>query len=148
MFNRAPSLGRLTLALLCLAVLVGSLFIARCRPYSQALGLPSQAPKAEAMAQVTMVNGSPCEWLVVFTSMANGERHSWKLPLSNSVDAKFVGGDYAIEQTMLADETSAEATRRFTMRLEPGLSYRWRLMTLLSEQADVPEGGKTKASHE
>jgi hypothetical protein len=96
-----------------------------------------------------MLNNSVCEWQIVITSTANGDRGTWKLPVAKSIDAELASGDYAVEQTMLADGAGPDATRRFTMRLEAGQPYRWRLMTLLSDEAaDTRTPEKTKASHE
>jgi hypothetical protein len=96
-----------------------------------------------------MLNASPCEWQIVATSAGSGDRHTWKLPVAKSIEVNLVGGDYAVEQTMLADGSGPDATRRFTMRLEAGQSYRWRLMTLLSEEvANSYTPAETKAGHE
>lgn len=149
MLSRAPSPGRLTLALLCLAILAGFIFMVRCRHQAPSASVPSVETKAKPMARLTMLNASGCEWRIVITSVASGDRGTWKLPVAKSIEAELGGGDYAVEQTMLADGAGADATRRFTMWLEAGQSYRWRLMTLLSEEAvDGRTPEKTKASHE
>ena len=135
MFNRAPSRGRLTLVLLCLAVLAGVLFMARCHVQAPPAAVPSEVSKAKLMARLTMLNTSDCEWQVVITSVASGNQATWKVPVKKSVEVELAGGDYAVEQTMLADGAGPDATRRFTIRVGAGQSYRWRLMTLLSGEA-------------
>jgi len=59
--------------------------------------------------------------------------------VGKSLDLELAGGDYAVEQTMLSDDAGPDSTRRFSMQLVVGESYRWRLVTLLSgaEAADV-----------
>jgi hypothetical protein len=132
-----------------LAVLAGLFFMAHCRYIAPSATEPSAVSKPKQMARLTMLNSSRCEWQVVTTSVASGDRRIWKLPVAKSIEADLVGGDYAIEQTMLSDSPGPDATRRFTMRLEAGQSYRWRLMTLLSEEAaNTRESEETKASHE
>jgi hypothetical protein len=69
--------------------------------------------------------------------------------VTESIEVELPAGDCEVEQTMLADGAGSETTRRFTMQLAAGQSYRWRLMTLLSDDAaDGLESGKIKASHE
>ena len=149
MFNRAPSPGRLTLALLCLAILAGLFFMVRCRHQAPSGSAPSAVTKAKLLARLTLLNTSDCEWQIVITSVASGDRGTWKLPVAKSIEAELAGGDYVVEQTMLTDGVGADATRRFSMQLEAGQSYRWRLMTLLSEEAvDGRTPEKTKASYE
>jgi hypothetical protein len=135
MLNRAPSLGRLTLVLLCLAVLAGLLLLARCHYQAPSAAAASEVSKSKLMARLTMLNTSDCEWQVVITSVASGDQGTWKVPVAKSIVVELAGGDYAVEQTMLADGAAPDATRRFTMRLAAGQSYRWRLMTLLSGEA-------------
>jgi hypothetical protein len=132
-----------------LAVLAGLFFMVRCQYRAASASAPYGVTKAKLMARLTMLNSSGCEWQVVITSVTSGDRGTWKLPVATSIEAELAGGDYMVEQTMLADGAGADAMRRFTMRLEAGQSYRWRLMTLLSDEAAgtrTPE--KTKDSHE
>ena len=132
MLNRAPSPGRLTLALLCLVGLVGLFFWVRCTRVVSSQPVAAVVPAKTKVAHLTVLNGSPCEWQIVFTPAAGGERHAWKLSVDKSFDVELAGGDYAVEQTMLMDEAGPDATRRFSMQLEAGQVYRWRLITLLS----------------
>lgn len=136
MFNRAPSPGRLTLALLCLAGLAGLFFWVRCTRSVSPQPVAVVHSATTKVAHLTMLNGSPCEWQIVFTPVAGGERHAWKLSVDQSLEVDLTGGDYAVEQTMLMDDAGPEAMRRFSMRLEAGQVYRWRLVTLLSGAAD------------
>ena len=123
--------------------------MARCHVRSPSAAVPSEVSKAKLMARLTMLNTSDCEWQVVITSVASGNQATWKVPVTKSIEVDLAGGDYAVEQTMLADGAGPDATRRFTMRVGAGQSYRWRLMTLLSgEAADTRTPEKNKASHE
>ncbi len=136
MFNRAQSAGRLTLALLCLAGLIGLFFWMRCTRANALLPVGGTVSAKVGAAHLTMQNGSPCEWQIVFTSEVGGERQSWKLALDQSLALDLAGGDYAVEQTMLMDDAGPDATRRFLLHLDAGETYRWRLITLLSGAAE------------
>lgn len=136
MFNRAPSPGRLTLALLCLAGLVGLFFWARCTRADSSPTAPAAAPAKTKLAHLMLINGSPCEWQIVFTPAVGGEPRAWKLSVDQSLAIDLAGGDYAVEQTMLMDDAGPDATRRFSMKLAAGQIYRWRLITLLSGTAE------------
>jgi hypothetical protein len=138
MFNRAPSLGRLTLALLCLVGLIGWFFLVRCTHDRSPRSTSANASDETQAAHLTMLNSSDCEWRIVITSMAGGDRRSWKMPVAKSLDVELAGGDYQVEQTMVTTGVGSDETRRFSMRLVTGQSYRWRLMTLLSGEAVDP----------
>jgi hypothetical protein len=135
MFNRAPSLGRLTLALLCLVGLVGLFLVVRCRPDTNAATRSATNPKQSV--RLNVLNVSHCEWRVVITPMAGGDTRTLKLRLDQAIDVELPPGDYEVEQTMLGADTVAEAARRFPMKLVAGENYRWRLVTLLSGSTET-----------
>ncbi|MBK9991425.1 MAG: hypothetical protein IPP19_11995 [Verrucomicrobia bacterium] len=141
MFNRAPSPGRLTLALLCLAGLVGLFLAVRCKQ-SVSSSATSASTSSKQTAHLNVLNVSDCEWLVVITPSSGGEAHKYKLPLAMSLDLELTAGDYEVEQTMVIANPGPDMTRRFTMHLAAGENYRWRLVTLLSSTSEP------KDSHE
>jgi len=136
MFNRAPSLGRLTLALLCLAGLIGLFLLVWCRQMGNSSSTKVVIPVATKPAHLTLFNCSPCEWQIVVKPVTGGERHVLKLLENKSLDIEFPGGDYAVEQTMLTDYAGPDSTRRFTLQLRAGEFYRWQLVSLLSGTAE------------
>jgi len=143
MFNRAPSLGRLTLALLCLVGLIGLFFAVRCQPVVSSSSA-TVAPVGTPWARLTVLNSSECEWQIVIIPATGGDGYTWTLPVAKSLEVELAGGDYAVTQTMLTAAIGPRgATRRFPMRLAAGQSYRWRLMTLLSGAAvgAIPTAG-------
>lgn len=135
MFNRAPSLGRLTLALLCLAGLVGLFLVVRCR--QEANSGKNLAEERKQIAHLNVLNVSNCEWRVVITPRSGGDGLTLKLRLDQSLDVELPSGEYEVEQTMVVADTNPEATRRFSMKLAAGENYRWRLVTLLSGSAET-----------
>lgn len=141
MLNRAPSLGRLTLALLCLAGLVGLFLVVRCKP-SMSSSATSTASHSKQVARLNVLNVSDCEWLVVITPATGGEKRTCKLPLAKSLDLELTAGDYEVEQTMVIANPGPDSMRRFSMHLAAGENYRWRLVTLLSATSEP------KGSHE
>jgi hypothetical protein len=82
-------------------------------------------------AHVMVVNLSDYEWQITVTSKKGGQASASRLSARASLKVDLPAGDYVIEQTALAKNMS-EATRHFDARLESGLTYRWRLATLLS----------------
>lgn len=141
MFNRAPSLGRLTLALLCLAGLVGLFLTIRCKQE-----VPSSATftasGSKQVAHLNVLNVSNCEWQIGIKPAAGGDKRTWKLTLAESLDVDLAAGDYEVEQKMVIANPTPDSTRRFSMHLAAGNNYRWRLVTLLSNSSE------TKGGHE
>jgi hypothetical protein len=135
MFNRAPSLGRLTLALLCLAGLVGLFLVMRCRRDPNDVTGSATSPKQ--IVHLNVLNVSNCEWRVVIAPMAGGDKRTLKLPLGKSLEVELAAGEYEVEQMMAIADAGPDATRRFSMKLDAGEHYRWRLVTLLSDSAEV-----------
>lgn len=125
---------------LVLAGLVGACLLVvaltQCTEVGRVSGDNESASSPNAVARLTLLNDSPCEWQIVFTPVAGGEPRAWKLSVDQSLEVELGGGDYVVEQTMLADDAGPDATRRFSMRFETGQIYRWRLITLLSGAAD------------
>jgi hypothetical protein len=149
MLNRAPSLGRLTLALLCLAVLIGLFYLVRCTPLAATRSTSEKMPDATRVAHLSMLNSGDCEWQIVIKPRAGGDVHIWKVPQGKTLDIELAGGEYAVEQTMLIESAQPNSTRRFSMQLEAGQFYRWRLMTLLSgARDDALAAAATKDGHE
>jgi|GEM_PF-1707383 len=149
MLNRAPSLGRLTLVCAILAALIGLLLTVHCTHGSAARLALAPLPDEAPIAHLTVLNSSECEWQIAFTASAGGGARTWKLPAAKMLKIELAGGDYRVEQTMLTANADATATRRFALHLEPGETYRWRLMTLLSNAAaEMPPSALMKGSHE
>jgi len=147
--NRAPSLGHLTLALLCLAGIVGLIFVVRCTRVAKSAEKPAAVSKGGKMAHLAMLNCSECEWQIVITPTIGSEQRRWKISVAKSTEVELAAGDYEVEQTMLTDDAGPDATRRFLMRLEPGQAYRWRLVALLAgETSEARRPAKLKDGHE
>jgi hypothetical protein len=150
MLNRAPSLRRLTLALLCLVGLIGLFFAVRCSRDPLTQSMSAKTPDASSrLAHLTMLNSSDCEWQIVITPASSGDSRMVKLAAAKSVDFELAGGDYDFVQTMLAADAKPDSVRRFSIRLEAGQFYRWRLMSLLSgAPVDASLPSERKDRHE
>ena len=147
--NRAPSLGRLALALLCLAGLVGLFFLARCAGTAGSTRKPAETLPEAKMAHLTLLNSSECEWRIVIAPATGGPGRTCKLAVAASIDIELPGGEYKIEQTMLTDAAGPDAIRRFSFQLKSGQAYRWRLVALLAgETSEARRPAKLKDGHE
>jgi hypothetical protein len=96
-------------------------------------------PAAEPARGVhfVVVNLSDCAWQITLTPSGGGPARVLHLAPWDSQKLDFAGGSYGIEQTALNGSRETESTRRFTIRLESGQTYRWRLVTLLSAPVDA-----------
>jgi hypothetical protein len=141
MFNRAPSLGRLTLALLCLAGLVGLFLALRCTQAGPS-SATSTVSGSKQVAHLNVLNVSDCEWQIGIAPAAGGAKRTWKLSLAESLDVDLAADDYEVEQKMAIANPGPDSTRRFSMHLAADKNYRWRLVTLLSNSSE------TKGGHE
>lgn len=126
----ASKIARVTLVCLCLLGLGIGLFWCGHR-----VQVAKQVEKAAAWekdaARLVMVNESTCEWLVTIWPAADDEGKQWKMPVGKSAEAMLTAGDYRVEQKFLTDVGDVQ-TRKFTLTLEAGQVYRWRLINLLS----------------
>lgn len=87
---------------------------------------------AGLVAHFVVVNLSDCEWQIAIAPSGGGEARALRLPGRDTQKIDLAAGEYVIEQTMLARDAGPASTRRLTIRLEPGQTYRWRLVTLLT----------------
>jgi hypothetical protein len=87
-----------------------------------------------------VVNLSDCGWQIAITPSDGGQARALHLAARETQEVDLSGGEYGIEQTAQTETTATKSTRRFTIRLEPGQSYRWRLVTLLSAPAGETRG--------
>jgi hypothetical protein len=91
-----------------------------------------QPAAAGPVAHVVVVNLSDSEWQIAIAPAGGGEARVLRLQARASQKVELSAGDYAIEQTLLAGNPGPASTRRLSAKLDPGQTYRWRLVTLLS----------------
>ena len=101
------------------------------------MALPSSvtAPAAASGARLVVENLTDYEWHIAVAATAGAETQASRVRARSSVAMNLAGGDYVIEQTVVAENAGSELTRRLPARLAPGQAYRWRLVTLLSDPA-------------
>jgi hypothetical protein len=75
------------------------------------------------------------EWRIAVAATAGTETQASRVWARSSAEINLAGGDYVIEQTVVAENAGTELTRRLPAQLAPGQTYRWRLVTLLSDPA-------------
>lgn len=90
------------------------------------------APPA-AVARLVVENLTDYRWRIAVTSAGGGEVREARVRARGSVELMFTGGDYVIEQTVVDGNSGTDLYRRLPARLDPGRTYRWRLVTLLSD---------------
>jgi hypothetical protein len=95
-----------------------------------------------------VINLSDCGWQIVLTPAGGGPARALQLAARESQEIDLAGGEYGIEQTALSGSTGTESRRGFTVRLEAGQTYRWRLATLLSAPAGESGGDPMSNAHE
>jgi hypothetical protein len=88
-------------------------------------------------AHFIVINLSDCEWRILLTPAGGGPVRTLHLAARETQETDLGGGEYRIEQTALSGTAGLESTRRLTVQLDPGQTYRWRLVTLLSAPAGV-----------
>lgn len=98
--------------------------------------VPAPATGPARPVHFAIVNLSDCAWQITLTPAPDGPARPLRVEARESQMLDLEGGPYEIEQTALNGGTGAELTRRFTIRLEPGQTYRWRLVTLLTAPAN------------
>jgi hypothetical protein len=72
----------------------------------------------------------------MLTPAGGGPARALQLAARESREIDLAAGEYGIEQTALNGNTGSDSRRQFTIRLEPGQTYRWKLLTLLSAPVD------------
>jgi hypothetical protein len=106
------------------------LFVSGCGSVPQ----PAVAPAREV--HLVVANLSDFAWQITFAPRAGGAVRVLHLAARESQRIDLAGGTYSIEQIALNESGAADSTRRFAVNLESGQTYRWRLATLLSGEAE------------
>jgi hypothetical protein len=104
-------------------------------------------PPAAAPARgvhLVVVNLCDCTWQITIAPAGGGPAIALHIAGRESQEADLQAGAYEIVQTAAPGSGGAELTRRFTVRLEPGQTYRWRLVTLLSAPANGAPANDTQ----
>ena len=114
-------------ALLFLAMLAGGLFFSGC-----AAPVPVPPP-ALPPAHLVVINETDYEWQLTVTRVSGKTAQAYRLQSRATLSLELTGGDYEIEQTALSENPAPELSRKLPVRLDSNQTYRWRLMTLLSE---------------
>lgn len=97
---------------------------------------PIAVAPAPVAARLAVVNLTPYAWRIAVAPAAGGEARVVRIEPRGTAELELPGGDYRIEQAILASAEQPEATRRFPARLDAGQTYRWPLATLMSEAED------------
>jgi len=80
-----------------------------------------------------IINQTDYVWHLAINRPSGESVRDAHVPVRATLTINLPGGDYVIAQTALSDAASPELTRKISSTLAPGQTYRWRLVTLLSE---------------
>lgn len=88
-------------------------------------------------AEVAVSNLTPYPWRLALRSPQGAEVKTVEVRPRESLAVVVAGGEYVIEQTLVAPDPAVAKSRSFTARFEAGERYRWSLATLLSAEEVV-----------
>lgn len=88
-------------------------------------------------AEVAVSNLTPYPWRIALRSPQGAEVKTVDVRPRESLAVVVAGGEYVIEQTLVATDPAVATSRNFTARFEAGERYRWSLATLLSAEEVV-----------
>jgi len=101
---------------------------------------PSEIPalaKGRQEAEIAVTNLTPYPWRIALRTPQGADVKTVNVQPRESFAVVVTGGDYVVEQTLVAADAAAGASRNFSARFEPGERYRWSLATLLSTEEPV-----------
>lgn len=108
---------------------MGSLLLGGCADPSAATG---QAPLS---AHLEVINLTDYAWRIAVSRHTGEPVADFKVEPRGTVTTDLTGGDYVIGQSALSEGKPLELSRRIPAHFESGQTYRWRLLTLLSDPA-------------
>lgn len=116
-------------------LLVLSLVFAGCAsaPTGNKLALPP------GHAEISVTNLSPHLWQIALRAPEASDAVRVEVKPRETFAVTMPGGEYVVEQRVVAIGFSSSAKREFTARFDAGERYRWDLATLLTtEDASTP----------
>ncbi len=93
--------------------------------------------KARTEAEIAVTNLTPYPWRIALRPAAGMEPKLVQVQPRETFAVVLAGGDYQVEQTLIAGDRDAPTSRNFQARFEAGERYRWSLATLLSADDTV-----------
>ena len=95
-------------------------------------GCASTEPPPPALAHMAVENLTSYAWRIVLTADQGGPPQVLSIEPHDSRTIDVPAGKYHVEQSIVSAAAAGIPSRRFDSQLEPGETYRWPLMTLLS----------------
>lgn len=125
---RLAAVGMATLIAASIAMLVVGASGCATKPATPALATGRRE------AEIAVTNLTPHAWRIALRSPLGADLKTVDVKPRESLAIVVAGGDYAVEQTLLAADPAEGGKRNFNARFEPGERYRWSLATLLSAE--------------
>lgn len=88
-------------------------------------------------AEIAVSNLTPYPWRIALRSAESAEPKLVQVQPRESFAVVVAGGDYQIEQALVATDPTVAMSRSFNARFEAGERYEWNLATLLSAETPV-----------
>jgi hypothetical protein len=85
-------------------------------------------------AEIAVTNLTPHAWRIVLRSPQGADVKTVDVKPRESLALVVTGGEYVVEQTLMAAGPTETTNRNFNAHFEPGEKYRWSLATLLSAE--------------
>ena len=91
------------------------------------------ATAAPRPVRLTITNEATRAWQLSFLDLDGFEVKQVRLRAREEATVELAGGEYTLEQALLATSGARESVRRFPLRLKAGGAYNWTLATLLTD---------------
>ena len=88
---------------------------------------------ASQPVRLTITNEATRAWQLSFLDLDGFEVRQVRLQAREEATVELAGGEYTLEQSLLAASGARESVRRFPLRLKAGGTYNWTLATLLTD---------------
>jgi hypothetical protein len=88
-------------------------------------------------AEIAVTNLTPHSWRIALRTALGADVKTVEVKPREAIAMVMPGGDYVVEQVLLALDPAEATKRNFSARFEAGQHYHWSLATLLSAEEPV-----------
>lgn len=107
--------------------------VAACAVFVYGCISEATPPVPAPQAHLAITNLTDYVWKIEIRRASGGPAQEVKMAPRSTQNIDLVGADYVIEQVALVEGPAQDLDRRLSVHLDPGETYGWRLVTLLSE---------------
>ncbi|PTY05721.1 hypothetical protein DB347_15265 [Opitutaceae bacterium EW11] len=88
-----------------------------------------------AVARLEIVNLCDRTWSIAAAKPGSRPSEPWTIPPKETRTWELPEGEYAFVQALVGPDDKPESTRTFSMQLSADETYRWKLVTLLTDDS-------------